>query len=146
MDRLPIGDERRTVAQKNLEVLLSRKDRYMELRRSLQTARGQMDLMENTFCSWLMRSSGCRIRTELGAQLDGLREGVAAVRETSKETERYMWAASRWDDRWPGNRRCVHDDHPEHLEDDPFPVWADEIRRRYLRGESAQFVLFGNVR
>ena len=26
-----------------------------------------------------------------------------------------------------------------------LPVWADEIRRRYLRGESTQFVLFGNV-
>ena len=26
-----------------------------------------------------------------------------------------------------------------------MPVWADEIRRRYLRGESTQFVLFGNV-
>ncbi|HMU37746.1 MAG TPA: AAA family ATPase [Pseudomonadota bacterium] len=26
-----------------------------------------------------------------------------------------------------------------------LPVWADEIRRRYLRGESNQFVLFGNV-
>lgn len=26
-----------------------------------------------------------------------------------------------------------------------LPVWADEIRRRYLRGESSQFVLYGNV-
>mgnify|MGYP003380057848 CR=1 FL=1 len=26
-----------------------------------------------------------------------------------------------------------------------LPVWADEIRRRYLRGESTQFVLFGTV-
>lgn len=26
-----------------------------------------------------------------------------------------------------------------------LPVWADEIRRRYLRGESSQFVLHGNV-
>jgi len=26
-----------------------------------------------------------------------------------------------------------------------LPVWADDIRRRYLRGESTQFVLFGNV-
>ena len=26
-----------------------------------------------------------------------------------------------------------------------LPSWADEIRRRYLRGEASQFVLFGNV-
>ncbi|MCS6913873.1 MAG: AAA family ATPase [Myxococcota bacterium] len=26
-----------------------------------------------------------------------------------------------------------------------LPAWADELRRRYLRGESAQFVLYGNV-
>ena len=49
VEKLPLGDERRTVAQKNLSVLPQRKDRYKELRRSLQTARGQMDLIENTF-------------------------------------------------------------------------------------------------
>src|SRR4051794_1135913 len=27
----------------------------------------------------------------------------------------------------------------------PLPTWADELRRRYLRGESSQFVLHGNV-
>src|SRR5262245_58072960 len=26
-----------------------------------------------------------------------------------------------------------------------LPAWADEIRRRYLRGEASQFVLYGNV-
>src|SRR6266851_5544501 len=26
-----------------------------------------------------------------------------------------------------------------------LPIWADELRRRYLRGESSQFVLHGNV-
>jgi AAA+ superfamily predicted ATPase len=29
--------------------------------------------------------------------------------------------------------------------DAPLPAWADELRRRYLRGESSQFVLHGNV-
>jgi SpoVK/Ycf46/Vps4 family AAA+-type ATPase len=27
----------------------------------------------------------------------------------------------------------------------PLPAWADELRRRYVRGESSQFVLHGNV-
>src|SRR5258708_4581678 len=29
--------------------------------------------------------------------------------------------------------------------DAALPAWADELRRRYLRGESSQFVLHGNV-
>ncbi len=94
-EKLPAGDERRKVAQKNLEVLLSRKDRYMDLRRNLQTARGQMDLMENTF---LLLADGIvwmQNPRELGARLDELRKGVAAVQETSRETERYMQGTSR---------------------------------------------------
>ena len=27
----------------------------------------------------------------------------------------------------------------------PLPAWADELRRRYLRGESSIFLLHGNV-
>jgi len=95
VEKLPLGDERRTVAQKNLAVLLQRKDRYKELRRNLQTARGQMDLMENTF-----RLLGDEIVTmqspsELGTRLDELREGVEAVRQTTRETERFLQAVER---------------------------------------------------
>jgi len=76
-------------------VLLQRKDRYKELRRNLQTARGQMDLMENTF-----RLLGDEIVTmqspsELGTRLDELREGVEAVRQTTRETERFLQAVER---------------------------------------------------
>jgi hypothetical protein len=88
VEKLPAGDERRTVAQKNLQVLLSRKDRYKELRRSLQTARGQMDLMENTFRLLADEVVGMHEPAELGARLDDLRDGVNAVREAARETER----------------------------------------------------------
>ena len=94
-DKLPFGDERRKVAQKNLEVLLSRKDRYLELRRNLQTARGQMDLMENTFRLLADEIVGMQNPRELGARLDELREGVAAVRDASRETERHMQGMTR---------------------------------------------------
>ncbi len=87
-EKLPIGDERRTVAQKNLQVLLARKDRYKELRRNLQTARGQMDLMENTFRLLADEIVSMREPSELGTRLDDLREGVNAVREVARETER----------------------------------------------------------
>lgn len=88
VEKLPLGDERRTVAQKNLAVLLQRKDRYKELRRSLQTARGQMDLMENTFRLLADEIVSMREPSELGSRLDDLREGVSAVREAARETER----------------------------------------------------------
>ena len=94
-EKLPAGDERRKVAQINLEVLLSRKDRYMDLRRNLQTARGQMDLMENTFLLLADEIVGMQNPRELVARLDELREGVAAVQETSRESERYMQGTGR---------------------------------------------------
>ncbi len=80
-------DQRRAVAEKNLEVLTQRRKRYEDLLRSLETARGQMDLMENTF-----RLLGDEIVTmadpsELGARLEELRVGVAAIRETTAEPE-----------------------------------------------------------
>jgi hypothetical protein len=88
VEKLPVGDERRTVAQKNLQVLLSRKDRYKDLRKSLQTARGQMDLMENTFRLLADEIISMREASELGHRLEDLREGVNAVREAARETER----------------------------------------------------------
>ena len=87
VEKLPLGDERRTVAQKNLSVLLQRKDRYKELRRSLQTARGQMDLIENTFSLLADEIVSMNEARQLGDRLDNLREGVAAVREAAKETD-----------------------------------------------------------
>ena len=94
-EKLPLGDERRTVAQKNLAVLLQRKDRYKELRRSLQTARGQMELMENTFRLLSDEIVSMRSSSELGSRLDELREGVEAVRATSRETERFFQTVER---------------------------------------------------
>src|SRR5438045_1927975 len=32
-----------------------------------------------------------------------------------------------------------------HTDEATLPVWANELKRRYLRGESSQFVLHGNV-
>ncbi|MCS6913874.1 MAG: hypothetical protein RMK29_03590 [Myxococcales bacterium] len=95
VDTLPVGDERRSVAQKNLQVLLQRKDRWKELRRNLQTARGQMDLMENTFRLLADEIVTMKSPTELGDRLDQMREGVEAVRQTARETERLLTAVER---------------------------------------------------
>jgi hypothetical protein len=95
VEKYPAGDERRTLAQKNLMVLLQRKDRYGELRKNYQTARGQMDLMENTFRLLADEIVSMQNPSELGLKLDELRDGVEAVRVTAKETERLLQAVER---------------------------------------------------
>jgi hypothetical protein len=81
-----IGDPRREVAQKNMEVLRQRRARYEDLCRTIQVTRGQMELIEQTF-----RLLGDEIMTmasprELGGRIDELRVAVDAVRETADES------------------------------------------------------------
>ncbi len=95
VESLPAGDARRAVAQKNLEVLARRKERYAELKTSLQASRGQMDLMENTFRLLGDDIVTMRNPVELGERLDDLRVGFEAVRETSRETEQLLQAVGR---------------------------------------------------
>jgi hypothetical protein len=83
--RNPLGDPRREVAAKNLEVLRQRRGRYDDLCRTIQVTRGQMELIEQTF-----RLLGDEIMTmasprELGGRLDELRLAVDAVRETADD-------------------------------------------------------------
>jgi hypothetical protein len=80
-------DKRRSVAEKNLEVLTQRRKRYEDLLRSLEMARGQMDLMENTFRLLADEIVTMADPSELGARLEELRVGVAAIRETTAEPE-----------------------------------------------------------
>ena len=79
------GDPRRDVAEKNLEVLRQRRRRFDDLCRTVQVARGQMELIEQTF-----RLLGDEIMTmasphELGGRIEELRVAVDAVRETANE-------------------------------------------------------------
>lgn len=83
VEQMPEGDKRRAVAKKNMQVLEQRRNRWDELKKSAQTARGQMDLMENTF-----KLLGDEIVTmsspeDLGLRLDDLRIGVEAIREAT---------------------------------------------------------------
>jgi hypothetical protein len=95
VENIPKGDDRREIAQKNLDVLLQRKERYGELIRNLQAARGQMELMEHTFRLLADDIVTMHNGAELGDRLDDLRNGVEAVRETSKETEHLLQAVER---------------------------------------------------
>src|SRR5947209_1069184 len=48
IDKSANDPEKKTLAQKNMQVLLKRKDKYGEIRGYLSTARGQLELIENT--------------------------------------------------------------------------------------------------
>jgi hypothetical protein len=87
--------EKRTLAQKNMQVLLKRKDKYAEIRGYLSTARGQLELIENTFRLLADQIVTMRSPTELSGQLDELLDGVEAVRQTARETDRLLQAIER---------------------------------------------------
>ena len=80
-----IGDPRREVAEKNLEVLERRRARYDDLVRKIQVTRGQMELIEQTFRLLADEIVTIASPTELGVRIDELRVAVDAVRETSGE-------------------------------------------------------------
>ena len=83
----PASDQRYEVAKKNLEVITQRGQRLDQVRKNLQTSRGQMDLMENSFRLLADEIVTVADPAELGARLDDLRIGVQAIRETSQESE-----------------------------------------------------------
>lgn len=83
VQRMPERDKRGAVAKKNMEVLEQRRNRWDDLKKSAQTARGQMDLMENTFKLLGDEIVSMSTPEALGARLDDLRIGVDAIREAS---------------------------------------------------------------
>lgn len=88
-------DESRAVAQKNLAVLGKRRDKYAEIAKDLELARGQLDLIENTFRLLADQIVTMRSPAELGGQLDDLIDGVESIRQTARETEHFMTAVER---------------------------------------------------
>jgi len=95
VDRAPVEDERRQLALKNLEVLQRRKAKVAEIRQYVGTARSQLDLIENTFQLLADQIVTMRSPTELSGQLDALMDGVEAVRQTTRETDRLLQTIER---------------------------------------------------
>lgn len=85
--------EMRVLAQKNLAILLKRKEKLSEIHQVVQTALGQMALIENTFQLLADQIVTMRSPRELGGQLDELIDGVEAVKSTARETQGLMEAA-----------------------------------------------------
>jgi hypothetical protein len=78
------------VARKNLAVVLKRLDKMKEIRRYLTVARGQLDLIENSFQLIADQIVTMQSPQELSGQLDELLDGVESIRETAVETDRIL--------------------------------------------------------
>ena len=72
-----------------------RKEKYGEIRGYLSSARGQMELIENTFRLLADQIVTMSSPTELGGQLDELLDGVEAVRQTTRETDKLLQTIER---------------------------------------------------
>lgn len=95
VDQADKGDERRPVALKNLEVLQRRKAKVAEIKTNLGKARSQIDLIENTFELLADQIVTMRTPEELSGQLDTLLDGVEAIKETTRETDKLLQSIER---------------------------------------------------
>jgi hypothetical protein len=83
-------DPRADIAKKNLAIILRRLDKMQEIRRYLTVARGQLDLIQNSFQLIADQIVTMQSPQELSGQLDELLGGVESIRETAADTERML--------------------------------------------------------
>jgi len=83
-------DPETDLARKNLGILLKRIDKMKEIRRYLTLAQGQLDLIENSFQLIQDQIVTMQSPAELSGQLDELLDGVEAIQETTRDTEKIL--------------------------------------------------------
>ena len=89
--RVAMPDEaERGVAKKNYEVILKRIDKLRDIHNYLGVARGQLDLIENSFQLISDQIVTMQSPTELSGQLDDLLDGVDSIRQTAIDTEKML--------------------------------------------------------
>jgi hypothetical protein len=81
------GDPQVELTKKNLAIILKRQDKMKEIGRYLGTARGQLDLIENSFQLIADNIVTMQSPQELTGQLNELLDGVESIRQTALETE-----------------------------------------------------------
>lgn len=82
------GEIETEIARKNLAIINKRFDRMSEITRYLKIARGQLDLIENSFQLIADQIVTMQSPQGLSGQLDELLDGVEAIKETTAETEK----------------------------------------------------------
>jgi hypothetical protein len=84
------ADPRTTIAKKNLSIVGRRLEKVQEIRSYLSVARGQLDLIENSFQLIADQMVTMQSPQELSGQLDELLDGVEAIRQTARDTEKIL--------------------------------------------------------
>ncbi len=75
------------LARKNLAIILKRQEKMKEIQRYLEVARGQLDLIENSFQLIADQIVTMQSPQELSGQLNELLDGVESIRQTAVETD-----------------------------------------------------------
>jgi hypothetical protein len=83
-------DPEAQIAQKNVDITDKRIAKLDEIGHYLQVARGQLDLIENSFQLLVEQIVTMQSPRELSGQLDELLDGVEAIRETTRDTEKII--------------------------------------------------------
>lgn len=84
------SEQERDIAQKNFAVIMKRIEKLRELRDYLRVARGQLDLIENSFRLIADQIVMMQSPAELTGQLDDLLDGVESIRQTAIDTEKIL--------------------------------------------------------
>ncbi|HYH06845.1 MAG TPA: hypothetical protein VEK11_07235 [Thermoanaerobaculia bacterium] len=85
-----ISPQESDIAKKNLAVIRKRLEKLSELRDYLRVARGQLDLIENSFQLIADQIVMMQSPAELTGQLDDLLDGVESIRQTALDTEKIL--------------------------------------------------------
>jgi len=83
-------DSETEIAQKNLAIINKRFDKMKEIHHYLTVARGQLDLIENSFQLIADQIVTMQSPQELTGQLDELLDGVESIKQTAADTERLL--------------------------------------------------------
>lgn len=78
------------IAGKNLAVIMKRFEKMKEIHHYLRMARGQLDLIENSFQLIADQIVTMQSPQELTGQLDELLDGVESIKQTAADTERML--------------------------------------------------------
>ncbi|HTQ79169.1 MAG TPA: hypothetical protein VMM92_04175 [Thermoanaerobaculia bacterium] len=83
-------DAQTGIMRKNLEILEKRSEKLAEIHRYLEVARGQLDLISNSFQLIADQIVTMHSPHELSGQLDELLTGVETVKQTAADTEKLL--------------------------------------------------------
>ena len=88
------GDASIGIAKQNLAIILKRLDKLKEIKNYLAVARGQLDLIDNSFQLIADQVVTMQSPQQLSGQLDELLDGVESIRQTAVDTDRILGSIS----------------------------------------------------